>query len=441
MSALGYDPETAAKPVRRVALMTAGGLAPCLSSAVGGLIQRYTEIAPWVEIIAYRGGYQGILRGDSFKIGRIERDAAHLLHQRGGSPIGNSRVKLTNVKDCVKRGLVKPGEDPLHVAAQRLVRDRVDVLHTIGGDDTNTAAADLAEYLAVNKYDLTVIGLPKTIDNDIFPIVKSLGASTAAAEGAKFFRNVAADSSSGRRTLIVHEVMGRNCGWLTAATALEYMKLLQHEDFSPTFHLRRDTYEVHAVYVPELEINIEGEAARLRKMMDDVDNVNIFVSEGAGADAIAEQLRREGKKVPVDAFGHIKLDAVNVGQWVADRLGPLLDADKVLVQKSGYYSRAARANAEDLSLIKSCCDQAVRCALFRQSGVVAHDEDNQGILRPIEFKRIKGGKPLNTASPWFIELMQRIRQPVGKLVTIHHGDSKAAPAAGPTTEQKKISKL
>jgi pyrophosphate--fructose-6-phosphate 1-phosphotransferase len=416
MSALGYDPEKAAKPVRRVALMTAGGLAPCLSSAVGGLIQRYTEVAPWVEIIAYRGGYQGILRGDSFKIGRIERDAAHLLHQRGGSPIGNSRVKLTNVKDCVKRGLVKPGEDPLKVAADRLVRDRVDVLHTIGGDDTNTAAADLAEFLAANKYDLTVIGLPKTIDNDVYPIVKSLGAATAAAEGAKFFRNVAADSSSGRRTLIVHEVMGRNCGWLTAATAVEYMKLLDQEEFSLTFHLRKRTYDVHAVYVPELEINVEAEAARLRKVMDDVDNVNIFVSEGAGADAIAAQLRRDGKVVPVDAFGHIKLDAVNVGQWIADRLAPLLDADKVLVQKSGYYARAAKANAEDLQLIKSCCDQAVRAALFRQSGVVAHDEGHRGVLRSIEFKRIKGGKPLDVKAPWFLTLLRRIGQPPGAAV-------------------------
>ena len=53
-------------------------------------------------------------------------------------PIGNSRVKLTNVDDCVKRGLVQEGQDPLHVAAEQLDRDGVDVLHTIGGDDTNT---------------------------------------------------------------------------------------------------------------------------------------------------------------------------------------------------------------------------------------------------------------------------------------------------------------
>src|SRR3954454_17307246 len=119
-------------PVRRVALLTAGGLAPCLSSAVGGLIERYTEIAPEVEIIGYLGGYAGLLSGRSIPVTPEVREKAHLLHGFGGSPIGNSRVKLTNVKDAVKRGLVREGEDPLHVAAEQLKRDGIDVLHTIG---------------------------------------------------------------------------------------------------------------------------------------------------------------------------------------------------------------------------------------------------------------------------------------------------------------------
>src|SRR3954470_17077647 len=113
---------------KKVAILTAGGLAPCLSSAVGGLIERYSEIDPSIEIICYRGGYKGLLRGDSYTITRDVRERASLLHGFGGSPIGNSRVKLTNVKDCVKRGLVKEGEDPQKVAADQLVKDAVDVL-------------------------------------------------------------------------------------------------------------------------------------------------------------------------------------------------------------------------------------------------------------------------------------------------------------------------
>jgi diphosphate-dependent phosphofructokinase len=82
---------------------------------------------------------------------------------------------LRGRKDCVKRGVVREGQNPLQVAAEQLMRDGVDVLHTIGGDDTNTTAADLAAYLRRNNYQLTVIGLPKTIDNDVVPIRQSLG--------------------------------------------------------------------------------------------------------------------------------------------------------------------------------------------------------------------------------------------------------------------------
>ena len=178
--------------IKKVALLTAGGLAPCLSSAVGGLIQRYTELAPDVEIIAYVGGYAGLLRGEKLVVTPEIRKHAHLLHGFGGSPIQNSRVKLTNVKDCVKRGLVNEGEDPQRVAAEQLVKDGVDVLHTIGGDDTNTTAADLAAYLHENEYELTVVGLPKTVDNDVVPIRQSLGAWTAAEQGSIFAQNIIA---------------------------------------------------------------------------------------------------------------------------------------------------------------------------------------------------------------------------------------------------------
>ena len=78
--------------VRRVALLTAGGFAPCLSSAVGGLIERYNEIDPTVEIIAYQNGYHGLLTGNYVLVDEEARKHAAVLHRFGGSPIGNSRV-------------------------------------------------------------------------------------------------------------------------------------------------------------------------------------------------------------------------------------------------------------------------------------------------------------------------------------------------------------
>ena len=405
---------------KKVAILTAGGLAPCLNSAIGMLIERYTEIDPSIEIICYKSGYKGLLLGDFFTVSEEVREDASILTRYGGSAIGNSRVKLTNVKDCVKRGLVEKGEDPQKKAAEQLIKDGVDVLHTIGGDDTNTAAADLAKFLAENDYGLTVIGLPKTIDNDVFPIRQSLGAWTAAEQGALFFENVVAEHNANPRMLIVHEVMGRHCGWLTAATAQEYMDLLDHDDFLPELGLSHERLAVHGIYIPEMAIDLNAEAERLKEVMDECDNVNIFISEGAGVADIVKQMEADGEVVPRDAFGHVKLDAVNPGKYFAERMAEKIDAEKVLVQKSGYFSRAAAPNAEDLRLIKSCADLAVQCAIEGKGGVIGHDEDQSNVLRAIEFERIKGGKPFDIDASWFEDLLGEIGQTKGGRVDASH---------------------
>jgi len=297
------------------------------------------------------------------------------------------------------------------VAADRLVADGVDVLHTIGGDDTNTTAADLAAYLAENDYGLTVVGLPKTIDNDVIPIRQSLGADTAAEMGARFAKNIVAEHNSGSRMLIVHEVMGRHCGWLTAATAKKYREWLATQQWLPEIGLSKVAWDVHAVFVPEAVIDIDAEAERLGKVMDEVGNVTIFISEGAGIDSIVAQLKAAGKEVARDAFGHVKIDKINPGAWFAEQFAAKLGAEKVMVQKSGYYSRSAAANQYDLDLIKSMTDLAVDSALRGEPGVIGHDEEDDDTLKAIAFDRIKGGKPFDITQSWFTDLLGEIGQP------------------------------
>ena len=300
-------------------------MAPCLSSAIGGLIERYTELYPDIEIICYRSGYKGLLQGDSITVDAEMRATAPTLHLHGGSPIGNSRVKLTNVKDCIQRGLVQEGEDPL-IAAEQLTKDGVDVLHTIGGDDTNTTAADLAAYLAENDYALTVVGLPKTIDNDVFDRAKPRCLDRCRGR-RRYFENVVAEHNANPRMLIIHEVMGRNCGWLTAATAKAYRERLDHLDWAEGLGLTAARKDVHAIFIPEMELDIQQEAARLSAVMDEHDNVNIFISEGAGVETILKEMEAAGQDVPRDAFGHVKLDAVNFGKWFGEQFSKMLGAE------------------------------------------------------------------------------------------------------------------
>ena len=255
-----------------------------------------------------------------------------------------------------------------------------------------------------------MVGLPKTIDNDVIPIRQSLGAWTAADQGALFARNIIAEHSSNPRMLIVHEVMGRNCGWLTAATARSYREWLGEQDWNPGIGLDQAGWDVHAVYVPEATIDLDAEADRLRKVMDENDCVTIFLSEGAGVPSIVAEMEARGEEVGRDPFGHVKLDTINPGAWFAKQFAERIGAEKTMVQKSGYFSRSAAANDRDLALIKECTDYAVDAALRGESGVVGHDEERGDELRAIEFPRIAGGKEFDPNVDWFVALKAEIGQ-------------------------------
>ena len=394
----------------KIAFLTAGGIAPCLSSSIGALIEKYNEIAPDAELIGYLNGYRGLLLGNSIKFPDSAKTNFSTLYDFGGSPIGNSRVKLTNVDDCVKRGYVLEGQEPLKVAADQLVKDKVDILHTIGGDDTNTMAAQLSFYLKENNYNLTVVGLPKTVDNDVFPITQTLGAWTAAEQGAIFFENIVNENTTSTRQLIIHEVMGRNCGWLTARTAYDYRVRMKQRNFIPELLINQEKWDIDAVYIPETDFDFNIECERLIKRMDEKDGVNIFLSEGAGLETIVKEMESNGEEVPRDAFGHVRLDDINPGQWFAKQFTNALNAEKVLVQKSGYFARSAKPNEQDLDLIKQSAFFGAEKAIIGESGVAGLDDDHGQELRLIEFERIKGGKPFDVKTDWYQSMLKEIGQ-------------------------------
>lgn len=392
----------------KIALLTSGGIAPCLSASVGRLAENYLENYPEAEIIGYLNGYKGLLLGNSIQFTKEIKTKISNFYSFGGSPLGNSRVKLTNIQDCINKNYIKKDEDPLKIAADQLVKDGVTILHTIGGDDTNTTASDLSNFLKKNNYNLTVVGLPKTIDNDVYPIAQTLGAWTAAEQGAIFFENIVNENTTSDRQLIIHEVMGRHCGWLTAATAFEYRKRLKNVQFIEELNVIKEKWDIHAVLIPEKEIDFDLECKRLNNIMNKYDCVNIFLSEGAGQQLIIDEKTKNGEHIDRDAFGHVRLDDLNPGKWFAKEFSKRLSANKVLIQKSGYFSRSAKPNQKDLELIIKCADKAVESATKGISGVVGWDEENNNTLTTIKFNRIKGGKPFDTTQAWYTKMLTEI---------------------------------
>ena len=225
--------------VSKVALLTAGGFAPCLSSAIGGLIERYSAVAPDVEIIAYRYGYQGLLAADRLQVTPAVREHAALLDALRGiadrqlpGQADQRRRSGQARSGGRRRGPTAGRRRPAHRG-----RHRRPAHHRRGRHEHHRRRS--GRLLADHDYSLTVVGLPKTIDNDVIPIKQSLGAWTAAEQGSRFAQNILAEHNSGSRMLIVHEVMGRHCGWLTAATAAEYRSWLDSRTWLPEIGLGR----------------------------------------------------------------------------------------------------------------------------------------------------------------------------------------------------------
>ena len=233
-----------------------------------------------------------------------------------------------------------------------------------------------------------MVGLPKTIDNDIVPIRQSLGAWTAAEQGALYARNIIAEHSSNPRMLIVHEVMGRNCGWLTAATALAHHQWVRGAKFAEWLENSAARWDVHAVFVPERPFDIADEAKRLRAIMDEGTASTCSSPRAPGSAEIVAAMEAAGEEVPRDPFGHVQLDKINPGQWFAKQFAAELGADKVLVQKSGYFSRSAAANDADLALIRDCTDTR----WTRAAGRVRSGRPGRGARRRAAGDRVRADR-------------------------------------------------
>ena len=115
------------------------------------------------------------------------------------------------------------------------------------------------------------------------------------------------------------------------------------------------------------------------------------------------------REIAYDAFGHVRIDEINPGKWFSKIFKKKLSADKVLVQKSGYFARSSKPNKEDLELIENSAILAVDSAIQNKNGVVGITEDSQK-MELIDFKDIRGGKPFDHKSDWFIKLLNDINQ-------------------------------
>jgi 6-phosphofructokinase 1 len=269
--------------VKKVGILTGGGDAPGLNAVIRAVVFRLARER--IETIGFLDGWKGVLANMTQPL--AIKDVAEIVSE-GGTIIGSSRTNPYK----------KPEQD-VPKLLETLKKNRIDALIAVGGDDTLGVAAKLYKEQKIN-----IVGVPKTIDNDLSCTDFTFGFDTAVNIAMEAMDKLRTTAFSHRRALVV-ECMGRHAGWITA-----YAGVAAGADY---------------ILIPEEPVDIAELCASLkrRRAAGDVYNI-VAVSEGAAI----KQGDYVTKDVELDAFGHVKLGGV--GEAVA----------KLIEKQTGFETRS-----------------------------------------------------------------------------------------------------
>lgn len=313
-------------PRTHAAIVTCGGLSPGLNNIIRALVRTLKGAYGVREVTGFRYGYAGLARRPAHPPVTLDADAVRHIDRQGGTILGSSR------------GPVDPEE-----MVDTLDRLGVDVLFCIGGDGTMRGARSIYEVIRDRGRQIAVIGLPKTIDNDLPLVERTFGFDTAVGIACEALRAAAIEAECAPRGVGLVRLMGRHAGYIAAAAALT-------------------TREVDLVLVPELRFGLEGVVSWVGEALERQGRAVVVVAEGAGQDL----LEADG----ADASGNKKLG--DIGVFLRDRLRAAFADDPINLKyiDPSYIIRAAPANTADARLCGELAEDAVHAAMAGRTGMV-----------------------------------------------------------------------
>jgi len=322
---LGPETSMAHPPIRRIGVLTAGGDCPGLNATIRAVVK--TAIFRYgLEVVGIEDGFQGLIEGRTRPL--TARDASGIL-ARGGTMLGSNN-RANPARQFV--GLDPEGkprhEDLRHRCVETVERAKLDALVVIGGDGTMTGASRLVER------GLNIIGIPKTIDNDLVGSEISIGFLTAVATATDAIDKLHSTAESHHRVMVC-EVMGRNAGWiaLTAGVASGSDVILMPE-VPFQWDAISEFIDARRRFGPGFAIVVVAEGARPRDGEQVVAKVDLSSADpirlgGIGAVVAHEIGARTGLETRVTVLGHVQ------------RGGGPIAADRVLATNFGFWAVTA----------------------------------------------------------------------------------------------------
>ncbi len=296
-----------------------GGPTAVINSSLAGVVQEAKKYAEIEHIYGMWHGIEGVLKEEIIDLGRQSARTIQGLRRTPSAALGSCRHKLTD----------KDYERILAVLKAHNIR----YFLYIGGNDSADTSARVAKLAQEKNYELRVMGIPKTIDNDLAYTDHCPGYGSVARFVATAVRDAGLDTEAIGvvDTVKVIEIMGRNAGWITASAALGKMD----EDSAP-----------HLIYVPERRVVLDKMLDDVQKVYDRLHHVVIVVCEGVKGET-GELLAATGGALYTDAFGHKQLGgaADYICRVIADRLKL-----KARFDKPGTIQRMSMALASPVDL-------------------------------------------------------------------------------------------
>lgn len=359
----------------RVAVVTAGGLCPGLNNVVRALYLELFHQYGVRDVFGIRFGYQGLVPRVGMPPIEITPRVVENIHREGGSFLGSSRGP----------------QDPAEMV-DFLERERINILFVIGGDGTQRGALAIAGEIEKRNRKIAVVGIPKTIDNDIAYVERSFGFETAVSIADQVLRAGHEEARGAHNGVAVVKLMGRDSGFIAAMAAIA-------------------NGDANFVFIPEVSFDLDGPRgffAALEKRLEERRHALVVVAEGAGRDLMeaSHQQRR------VDASGNVKIG--DIGVFLRDRIVERFKTGwcsaTVKYIDPSYIIRSAPANTNDCIFCAQLAHNAVHAAMSGRTKMVIGLWNNYFIHVPMSLV-ISERKYIDPAGPEWLGVLEATGQP------------------------------
>ena len=359
----------------RAAIVTCGGLCPGLNDVIRALFMEMHYRYQVREVLGIRFGFSGLVPRVGLPPIKLIPGMLENIHREGGSFLGSSR-----------------GPQKSEEIVDFLEREQINILFSIGGDGTQRGALAIAEEIAHRKLKIGVIGIPKTIDNDIAYVERSFGFKTAVSIANDVLKTGHEEARGAFNGVAVVKLMGRNSGFIAAMAAIA-------------------NGDANFVLVPEVPFDMDGKKGFLKALetrLLDRRHALVVVAEGAGQDIVSGSVSEK----KVDASGNVKFG--DIGIYLRDRISETFssgwNAATVKYIDPSYIIRSSPANSDDSIFCNQIARNAVHAAMSGRTKMVLSIWNNIFTHVPMATV-ISGRKQLDPFGPEWLSVLETTGQP------------------------------